>query len=117
MIVDKYTLRRDRQPEKWRLEKEGADRAKRTFDTKDEALRTFARQWASLTVPCGFGSSTILFKRNGRIRGAKTLSVVECVNVKGQHSPEEDGFLPRLLWCHERTGSDYPSHFSRPRSR
>jgi len=39
MPVDKYTLHKDQKSEKWRLEKEGSDRAKRTFDTKDEALK------------------------------------------------------------------------------
>lgn len=39
MTLDKYTLHKDRDSEKWRLEKEGANRAKQTFGTKDEALK------------------------------------------------------------------------------
>lgn len=39
MALDKYTLHKDRESEKWRLEKEGSDRAKRVFDTKAEALK------------------------------------------------------------------------------
>ena len=39
MTVDKYTLHKDQKGEKWRLEKEGSDRTKRTFDTKNEALK------------------------------------------------------------------------------
>lgn len=38
MALDKYTLHKDAQSEKWRLEKEGSDRAKRVFETKAEAL-------------------------------------------------------------------------------
>lgn len=38
MALDKYTLHKDKKSEKWRLEKEGSDRAKRTFDTKEDAL-------------------------------------------------------------------------------
>jgi len=39
VALDKYTLHKDRESEKWRLEKEGSDRAKRVFDTKAEALK------------------------------------------------------------------------------
>lgn len=39
MTLDKYTLHKDRETEKWRLEREGSPRAKGTFDTKDEALK------------------------------------------------------------------------------
>ena len=39
MALEKYTLHKDAKSEKWRLEKEGSDRAKRTFDTKQEALQ------------------------------------------------------------------------------
>jgi hypothetical protein len=38
MALDKYTLHKDKKSEKWRLEKEGSDRAKRTFDRKEDAL-------------------------------------------------------------------------------
>ena len=39
MALDKYTLHKDGKSDKWRLEKEGSDRDKRTFDTKSEALK------------------------------------------------------------------------------
>lgn len=39
MTINKYTLHKDQQAEKWRLEQEGSDRAKRVYDTKDEALK------------------------------------------------------------------------------
>lgn len=39
VTMDKFTLHKDGESEKWRLEKEGADRAKRVFDTKSEALK------------------------------------------------------------------------------
>ena len=39
MTVDKYTRHTDRKSDKWRLEREGSDRAKRTFDTKEDALK------------------------------------------------------------------------------
>ena len=39
MTIDKYTLHKGSKTDKWRLEKEGSDRAKRTFDTKAEALK------------------------------------------------------------------------------
>ena len=39
MTIDKYTLHRDLKSDKWRLEKEGSDRAKRIFDTKQDALK------------------------------------------------------------------------------
>lgn len=38
MALDKYTLHKDAESEKWRLEKEGSDRAKRVFDRKTDAL-------------------------------------------------------------------------------
>lgn len=38
MAQDRYTLHKDAGTEKWRLEKEGSDRAKRVFDTKADAL-------------------------------------------------------------------------------
>ena len=38
MALDKFTLHKDAKSEKWRLEQEGSDRAKRTFETKQEAL-------------------------------------------------------------------------------
>ena len=39
MAIDKYTLHRDTKSDKWRLEKEGSARAKRIFDTKQDALK------------------------------------------------------------------------------
>jgi hypothetical protein len=39
MALDKYTLHKDGKTDKWRLEKEGSDRAKRTYETKDDALK------------------------------------------------------------------------------
>lgn len=39
MALDKYTLHKDGKSDKWRLEKEGADRAKRTFERKEDALK------------------------------------------------------------------------------
>ena len=39
MTLDKFTLHKDRETEKWRLEREGSDRAKRVFETKTEALK------------------------------------------------------------------------------
>lgn len=39
MSVDKYTLHKDQKSQKWRLEKEGSDRAKKTYETKSEAVK------------------------------------------------------------------------------
>ena len=39
MTLDKYTLHKDQRTDRWRLEKEGSNRAKRTFDTKEDALK------------------------------------------------------------------------------
>jgi hypothetical protein len=39
MTLDKFTLHKDRKADNWRLEKEGSDRARRVYDTKDEALK------------------------------------------------------------------------------
>ena len=39
MTLDKYTLHKDQRSDRWRLEKEGSNRAKRTFDTKEHALK------------------------------------------------------------------------------
>lgn len=39
MSVDKYTLHKDQKSKKWRLEKEGSDRAKKTYETKSEAVK------------------------------------------------------------------------------
>jgi hypothetical protein len=39
MTLERYTLHKDSKTEKWRLEKEGSNRAKRTFETKQEALK------------------------------------------------------------------------------
>lgn len=38
MTLNKFTLHKDAKTEKWRLEQEGSDRAKKTFETKQEAL-------------------------------------------------------------------------------
>jgi len=38
MKLEKFTLHKDTRTDKWRLEQEGYSRAKRTFDTKQEAL-------------------------------------------------------------------------------
>lgn len=38
MTLPKYTLHKDQEAQKWRLEKEGSDRAVKTFNTKDAAL-------------------------------------------------------------------------------
>ena len=43
MGLDKYTLHKDKKSQKWRLEKEKSDRAKRTYDTKDEALKNLRK--------------------------------------------------------------------------
>lgn len=40
MSLDKYTLHKDGKTEKWRLEKEGSNQAKASFDTKSEALKS-----------------------------------------------------------------------------
>lgn len=39
MTLDKYTLHKDQKADKWRLEKEGSDRAKKIFDTKEDATK------------------------------------------------------------------------------
>ncbi|TFW12199.1 DUF2188 domain-containing protein [Brevundimonas intermedia] len=39
MAIDKYTLHKDAETEKWRLEREGSDRAKRVFENKGDALK------------------------------------------------------------------------------
>ena len=39
MPIEKYTLHKDADTEKWRLEKEGSNQAKRTFDRKEDALK------------------------------------------------------------------------------
>ena len=39
MTLDKYTLYKGQKSDRWRLEKEGSNRAKRTFDTKEDALK------------------------------------------------------------------------------
>ena len=38
MTLNKYTLHKDQKSEKWRLEQEGSNRAKRVFDRKSDAL-------------------------------------------------------------------------------
>ncbi len=37
--MDKFTLHKDRKSEKWRLEKEGSDRAVKLFDRKADATK------------------------------------------------------------------------------
>lgn len=39
VAMDKYTLHKDRKSEKWRLEKEGSDRAVKLFDRKADATK------------------------------------------------------------------------------
>ncbi len=43
MILDKYTLHKDKKTDKWRLEREGSDRAKRTYGTKEVALKNLRK--------------------------------------------------------------------------
>lgn len=40
MALDEYTLHKDRKSARWRLEKEGSDRAKKTYGTKADALKS-----------------------------------------------------------------------------
>jgi len=40
MTVEQYSLHKDAKSNKWRLELEGSNRAKATYDTKEEALRS-----------------------------------------------------------------------------
>lgn len=47
MTLDKYTLHKDRKTDRWRLEKEGSDRAKKTYGTKDEALKSLRKDVGS----------------------------------------------------------------------
>ena len=42
-MLDHYTLHRDSKTMKWRLEREGSDRAKRTYGTKREALASLRK--------------------------------------------------------------------------
>lgn len=37
-MLEHYTLHRDSKTQKWRLEREGSDRAKRVYETKKQAL-------------------------------------------------------------------------------
>ncbi len=37
-MLEHYTLHKDSKTQKWRLEREGSDRAKRTYETKKQAL-------------------------------------------------------------------------------
>lgn len=37
--MDKYTLHKDQKSEKWRLEKEGSNRAVKLFDRKEDATK------------------------------------------------------------------------------
>ncbi|QXQ07383.1 DUF2188 domain-containing protein [Sphingosinicellaceae bacterium] len=66
MAMDKYTLHKDAKTEKWRLEMEGSDRAKRTFATKDEALK-------DLRVAVGPGGGSVrIRKMDGTIQEERT---------------------------------------------
>ena len=37
--MQKFTLHKDQKSEKWRLEKEGSDRAVKVFDRKEDAIK------------------------------------------------------------------------------
>ena len=51
MTVKKYTLHKDQKSDKWRLEKEGSDRARRTSDTKEDALKNLKKTgWADWRI-------------------------------------------------------------------
>lgn len=43
MTLDKYTLHKDRKTDKWRLEPEGSDRARRVYDRKEDALQNLRK--------------------------------------------------------------------------
>lgn len=65
MAIDKYTLHKDAETEKWRLEREGSDRAKRVFENKEDALKGFAPQSARQAVRCEFRWLITPFRKNG----------------------------------------------------
>lgn len=66
MTIDKYTLHKDQDAEKWRLEKEGLDRAKRVYDTKSEALENLR----GAVGPSG--GSVRIRKQDGTIQEERT---------------------------------------------
>ncbi len=68
MTLEKFTLHKDTKTEKWRLEKEGSDRAKRTFDTKQQAL-------SGLRAAVGpNGGSVRIRKQDNTIQEERTYS-------------------------------------------
>ncbi len=56
MTLEKFTLRKDTKTDKWRLEQEGSDRAKRTFDSKQEAL-------SALKIAIGPGGGSVQIRK------------------------------------------------------
>ena len=68
--MDKYHLTHDPKADKWRLQKEGSDRAKRVFDTKAEATKGGALAGA---LGAAGGSVRIHKKEGGQIQEERTF--------------------------------------------
>lgn len=69
MTLDKYHLTHDAKADKWRLEKEGASRATKLFDTKKEATKGGALGGALPTS----GGSVRIHNQDGKIQEERTF--------------------------------------------
>ena len=81
MTVDKYTLHKDGETEKWRVEKEGSDKARMAFRTtgqdgssiqKLKRSGAFAKMSGQMVARCESGRWTIRFKKSGPILDQRT---------------------------------------------
>ncbi len=69
MALDKYHLTKDAAADKWRLEKEGASRATKLFDRKEDAVAG-----GSLSKALGrSGGSVRIHKTDGGIQEERTF--------------------------------------------
>ncbi|MCY4495481.1 MAG: DUF2188 domain-containing protein [Acidimicrobiaceae bacterium] len=66
--MDYYTLHKDEKTKKWRLEKEGSNRAIRTYDTKAEGVSDLPRRFNNSNA----GASVQIRKLDGRIQEERT---------------------------------------------
>lgn len=79
MAMDKFTLHKDSASKRWRLEKEGSDRAVKLFDTKAEATKGGA-----LSAAIGkAGGSVRIRKVDNTIQEERTIRPAKDPKSKG----------------------------------
>ena len=68
MALDKYSLSKNKETDKWELKKSGSDKPTKSFDKKSDATKRGVLEKAT-----GGNSSVRIKKENGRIQEERTF--------------------------------------------